>query len=92
MFEREKTFNITVYNDPSHAWGKVRRDVLKNLKIDKYVSRFSYQRGAYVYLEEDCDLSLLCQTLHANNTRVIFNEKHTNKPSRVRTYDHYQPE
>lgn len=92
MFEREKKFSITVYSDPGHGWGKVKREVLKNLKIDKYISSYSYQRGAYVYLEEDCDLSLLCQTLHANNTRVVFNEKTTDKPSRVRTYEHYRPQ
>lgn len=90
--EREKKFSITVYSDPSHAYGKVKREVLKNLRLDKYISSYSFQRGDYVYLEEDRDLAMLCQALYDNNTRVVFNEKTTNKPSRVRTYDRYQPE
>ena len=89
MFEREKKFTITVYSDPSHSWGKVRREVLKNLQLDRHISSYSFQRGEYVYLEEDNDLSMLCQALYDNNTRVVFNEKSTNKPSRVRTYDRY---
>lgn len=92
MFEKEKKFSITIYSDPSHAYGKVKRQVLKNLKLDKYISSFSFQRGDYVYLEEDRDLSLLCQALYDNNTRVVFHEKTSSKPSRVRTYDHYQPQ
>ena len=92
MIEREKKFSITVYSDPSHSYGKVKREVLKNLRLDKYISSYSFQRGDYVYLEEDRDLAMLCQALHANNTRVVFNEKTTDKPSRVRTYDRYQPE
>ena len=89
VFEREKKFTIIVYSDPSHSWGKVRREVLKNLKLERNVSSYSFQRGEYVYLEEDNDLSMLCQALYDNNTRVVFVEKHTDKPSRVRTYDHY---
>jgi ribosomal protein S8 len=92
VFEKEKKFSITVYSDPSHSYGKVKRSVLKNLKLDKYISSYSFQRGDYVYLEEDRDLSILCQALYDNNTRVIFNEKTTDKPSRVRTYDRYQPQ
>jgi hypothetical protein len=89
IFEREKKFTIIVYSDPSHSWGKVRREVLKNLKLESNVSSYSFQRGEYVYLEEDNDLPMLCQALYDNNTRVVFIEKHTDKPSRVRTYASY---
>lgn len=89
MFEREKKFTLTVYSDPGHSWAKVRREVLKNLGVDKDISSCSYQRGDYVYLEEDLDLGVLCRALLKNNTRVIFREKVTNKPSRVRNYDPY---
>ena len=39
----EKTFTVTMYSDPSHAWAKVKRQVLVNLGIDKQVSEYSYQ-------------------------------------------------
>ena len=90
MFDREKKFTLTVYSDPSHSWAKVRREVLKNLGVDKDISNCSYQRGDYVYLEEDCDLGVLCRALLKNNTLVVFREKTTDKPSRVRTYESYR--
>ncbi len=38
-----KTFTIIVYNDPSHGWGKVKRQVLSNLGLADKVSSHSYQ-------------------------------------------------
>ena len=87
----EKTFTCIVYSDPSHAWAKVKRQVLVNLGIDKEVSSYSYQYKDNVYLEEDCDLSLLYQRLLKDDVRMKFVEKHTDKDSRIRSYEHYQP-
>jgi hypothetical protein len=84
-----KTFTIIVYSDPSHAFGKCKRQVLVNLGIANKVSTYSYQYKDNVYLEEDCDLPLLCSTLMALDTRIKFVEKHTNRNSRVRSYEHY---
>lgn len=88
---REKTFTVTVYSDPGHSWAKVRRDVLHNLGIANDITCYSYQRGEYVYLEEDCDLTTLCMALNQRNTRVKFVEKHTDRDSRIRSYERYQP-
>jgi hypothetical protein len=84
-----KTFTIIVYSDAGHAWGKVKRQVLVNLGLADKVSTYSYQYKDNVYLEEDCDLPLLCSTLMALDTRIKFVEKHTNRNSRVRSYEHY---
>jgi hypothetical protein len=84
-----KTFTIIVYNDPGHGWGKVKRQVLSNLGLVDKVSAYSYQYKDNVYLEEDCDLSLLVQTLYALDVRVKFVEKSTNKQSRIRSYESY---
>lgn len=88
---KEKTFTIICYSDPGHSWGKVRRDVLHNLGIANNISSYSYQRGEYVYLEEDCDLSTLCMALNQRNTRIKFVEKHTDRESRIRSYERYKP-
>lgn len=88
---KEKTFTIIVYSDPGHAWGKVKRSVLHNLGIANNISSYSYQRGEYVYLEEDCDLSALCMALNQRNTRIKFVEKHTDRDSRIRSYERYKP-
>jgi len=86
----EKTFTITCYSDPSHSWGKVRRDVLVNLGIADKITRYSYVRGDYAYLEEDCDLTTLCMALTERNTRVKFVEKHSNRDSKIRSYERYE--
>ena len=88
---KEKTFTITVYSDPGHAWGKVKRMVLHNLGIANDITPYSYQRGEYVYLEEDCDLTTLCMALNQRNTRVKFVEKRTDRDSRIRSYERYKP-
>lgn len=87
-----KTFTIIVYSDAGHAWGKVKRQVLVNLGLADKVSTYSYQYKDNVYLEEDCDLPLLCSTLMALDTRIKFVEKHTDRNSRVRSYSHYSTE
>lgn len=85
-----KTFTIIVYNDPGHAWGKVKRKVLENLGIAKEVSSYSYQYKDNVYLEEDADLSLVCRHLLFNtDVQIKFVEKHTNRDSRIRSYERY---
>lgn len=85
-----KTFTIICYSDPSHGWGKVRRDVLVNLGIADKISRYSYQRGDYAYLEEDCDLTTLCMALNERDTRVKFVEKRSNRDSKIRSYERYE--
>jgi hypothetical protein len=85
-----KTFTIIVYNDPSHAWGKVKRKVLENLGVAQEISSYSYQYKDNVYLEEDADLSLVCRHLLFNtNVQIKFVEKHTNRDSRIRSYERY---
>jgi len=85
-----KTFTVIVYSDAGHAWGKVKRQVLENLGIADKISHYSYMYKDNVYLEEDCDLSLLFQTLTALDTKIKFVEKHTDKQSRIRSYQSYQ--
>lgn len=80
-------FNI--YADPGHAWCKVSRSLLVKLDIADKVSCYSYQRGDSVYLEEDCDLGLLIGALKAKGKTVEFKELHTNKSSKIRSYDSY---
>lgn len=84
-----KTFTVIIYSDPGHAWAKVKRSVLNNLGIANKVSPYSYQRGEYVYLEEDCDYPLLVDALHWRNTRIKCVERSSNKDSRIRGYERY---
>lgn len=86
----EKVFTMTVYSDAGHAWAKVKKSVLVNLGIADKISRYSYQRGDYAYLEEDCDLTTLCMALNERDTRVKFVEKRSNRDSKIRSYERYE--
>jgi len=81
---------ITVYTDPGHGWGAVKRQVLTDLGIANKVSTYSYQRGQSVYLEEDCDLSLLISALRTKGITPVFDERHTDRRSPIRSYDTYR--
>jgi len=84
---------ITVYSDAGHAWAKVKKQFLSKLGIDKEISRYSYQRGDYAYLEEDSDLTKLCIALDANGVQYAFDEKHAyERPSKIRSYQSYKVE
>ena len=64
--------------------------MLVNLGIADKITRYSYQRGDYAYLEEDCDLTTLCMALNERDTRIKFVEKSSTKDSRIRSYDRYE--
>ena len=81
---------ITVYTDPGHGWGAVKRTVLTDLGIANRVTAYSYQRGQSVYLEEDCDLSLLIGALRERGVTPEWVEHHTDRRSPIRSYDHYR--
>lgn len=81
---------ITVLSDNGHGWGKVRRALLNRLGIESLISPYSYQRGQYVFLECDIDLSILCTALKNNNIAFSFEPRYTNKTSKIRSYDSYK--
>lgn len=83
-------FVIKFYADPGHGWGAVKRKVLDQLGITDKISTYSYQKGQTVYLEEDCDLSTLVTTLALKGEVVQYKEKHTNKYSPIRSYEHFR--
>lgn len=85
----QKTFNV--YADPGHAWARVPRGLLSTLGIEQRVTPYSYQRGQYAYLEEDCDLSLFIQAYRQHTGRdPAFRESHTDKYSKIRGYASYK--
>jgi hypothetical protein len=82
---------IKFYSDPGHGWAAVKRKLLDELAITDKITYFSYQRGATVYLEEDCDLSTLITAVKARGDTIEFVEKSSNKYSSIRSYDHFSP-
>lgn len=81
---------ITVYSDPGHGWAAVKRQTLIDFGISGKVSSYSYQRGQTVYLEEDCDLSLLIGALRQRGVTPEWVERHIDRRSPIRSYDTYK--
>jgi hypothetical protein len=79
----------TYYTDPGHGWFAVKRDVLAKLGLLFDISRYSYQRGKMVYLEEDCDASLFFSRTKAMGIEVTYVTKHTDKTHPIRSYECY---
>ena len=77
------------YQDPGHGWVKVPKALLKEIGIDEQISSYSYMRGDWAYLEEDCDLMTFRIAMKAAGKHVYLDELHTNKNSKIRSYDAY---
>ena len=77
------------YTDPGHGWFAVKRNVLAQYVDLKKISHYSYMRGGTVYLEDDCDCTLLFKALDALGIEWGFVEKHTDKSHPIRSYDRF---
>lgn len=85
-----KTKQFVIYSDPSHAWAKIPAGIISHLMLnhDLKISTYSHIRKKHFYLEEDLDLpGFIKKYESAFNTKVVFLEKHTNKQSKIRSYD-----
>ena len=81
-----KKYVLRVYSDPGHGWVKVHRNLANDLGILGDISSCSYEKGDYVYLEEDRDMALLINAFTNKGIEFKFNEYHTNKTSRIRNF------
>ncbi len=91
METKIRTKLVQVYADPAHAWAKVRLKDLFILDIAEKITRFSYERGNYVYLEEIQDLLVYREAIEATGVKLKFKENWTNRRSKIRSYDMYTP-
>ena len=66
------------------------RDKLIVLCIEHLISSYSYQLKDNVDLEEDDDLARLFKTCDELQIQVKLKEHHTNKSSKIRSYDRFK--
>jgi len=82
------------YADPGHGWLKVSRKELRELSVEDKVSVSSYQRGAFVYLEEDCDAGIFLDAKTKQDPsfkeKLRFREHYANRLSQIRGYTRFQ--
>ena len=78
------------YQDPSHGWVKVEIALLWAMGIQKQISKCSYQRGEFAYLEEDADLDVFFKAFKKQyGIEPILREKIADKQSKIRSYESY---
>jgi hypothetical protein len=81
---------LEYYADPAHGWSKTRREALAKFGVADKVSTCSYERGEYVYLEEDCDGPVLIRAAEAAGAAVrIVEHKPAKGDSHIRNMDRY---
>jgi|WetSurMetagenome_2_1015567.scaffolds.fasta_scaffold51841_5 hypothetical protein len=78
------------YADPGHAWVKVSRFLLRKLGIENKITSYSYQRGDYVYLEEDCDFETFYDAMSKAGKTIQIVSRHTDKQSKIRSYEPFK--
>ena len=77
------------FSDSGHGWLAVKRKDIP-LEILNQISRFSYQRGDSVYLEEDCDASLFVNYLINNKIPYVNRTMKFVNRSQIRSYESYR--
>ena len=88
--EQHPTKTIQCYCDPGHAWAKVKRKELAALGILESISHYSYQRGEYVFLEEDSDLSTYAKAMEDKGIKLLFKGSVSDRSSRIRSYESFR--
>ena len=85
-----KTRDLNFYTDPAHGWLEVKRSDLITLGIEDQISRFSYEQGARVYLEEDNDLSRFMEAAAVAGWTIKTADFHNDDASFIRLLKGYQ--
>lgn len=80
---------IKFYSDPGHGWAAVKRKLIDELGIADRISRFSFQRGDTVYLEEDCDMPALVTQLALKGIVVDWQHRQSDRRSPIRSYQSF---
>jgi len=81
---------LHVYHDPGHAWLAAPKALLVKLGIADDISAYSYERGQWAHLEEDCDAGRLLFALKAKRLAFELVHHHTDRRSKIRGYGSYR--
>ena len=87
----KKTITKTFYSDPGHAWLKVDITDLVDLGLERSITAYSFRRGSSVFLEEDLDATTFIKRFQRRrpNYQLKFDDQHTDKRSKIRSYPPY---
>jgi len=84
-----KTQKLNFYCDPSHGWLEVMREDVDALNLADKISRHSYARAGWVYLEEDNDASRYLDAAKAAGYTLQIVERYTGTDSHIRNMERF---
>lgn len=88
--KRPETVTRNFYHDPGHGWLEVKRSELRDLGLLGVITPCSYQKGPFVYLEEDCDAQTYVNALKERGQRLETIDEYQD-PTPIRNYCGYRP-
>jgi hypothetical protein len=77
------------HTDAGHGWLEVSREELELLGIEHEISRYSYQAGGIVYLEEDCDANTFINAMDAKGVKPRIHYLTQEETSFIRSLERY---
>ena len=79
---------FTFFSDIGHGWLRVSVPSAESVGLKpKDFTRYSYQQGGWLYLEEDCDASLFVKAyMDKHNRPPQIKTHHTDGDSVIRNY------
>ena len=90
MDGKGKTLEFVFHFDAGHGWLQVPIDLVVKLGLAREVSGCSYRHGEWLYLEEDCDASLVVTELKNRGFEIRFVEQNDGDDSPIRNYAQYE--
>ena len=82
-----KKMKLTVFNDPAHGWLKVSQKQYREIMGNQMPSRFSYAKGEFFFLEEDCDMQYFWEEAKKQGYEISLVQKTSSKMSKIRNYE-----
>jgi hypothetical protein len=82
---------LTYLQDPGHGWIACPLSLAHDLRIAERVSPYSYVESSTLWLEEDCDASLLIEALERSGTPFTLRHVHVNRDAYVRNLPRWNP-
>lgn len=80
---------LNYHTDDGHGWVEVPRSLLIEYDIEDKITRYSYQKGDQVFLEEDCDAPCLITKMAERGLVIEYRELAVDGHSRIRNYARY---
>jgi hypothetical protein len=88
--ENMETKTYDFYEDSGHGWLKVSVDELQKMNLVDKISNYSYRKGCFAYLEEDCDAELFIRAMEGLGIKVQFRNHFIYGDSPIRYYDRFK--